>query len=63
MRKAIYWELILANYESSDQADRDFPDPPLLPYDQAKYEEVAEKRGVRFDELWEQWAGGNCQTI
>ena len=52
VRRQIYSELVRANYECSDQADREFPDPGVRPLSDAGLQTLM-KRRARFDELWQ----------
>ncbi len=54
VRRQIYWALVQANHECSDQSDREFPElDNLKPYS-ARFNELAGQRAARFDELWQQ---------
>jgi len=53
IRKNIYWELVRANYECSEQSDREFPEP-VSPYSEVDDRQRILKRKARFGELWEQ---------
>ena len=53
IRKKLYWELVRANYECSDQSDREFSEP-VPPYSEEDLSQYISKRGDRFAELWEQ---------
>ncbi len=54
VRRQIYWELVRANYECSDQSDGEFPELDSLKPFSARFNELAGQRAARFDELWQQ---------
>ncbi len=52
-RKKIYWDLVQANYQCSDQCDQEFSE--MRPrYGDADNSKWILKRSARFDKLWEQ---------